>query len=81
MHKHRDDYGEGHEDEASESNVNEDPTLEFERRPSIMRITTARDDSSADTKGMTDAQRVIHKRGIFKWMPASGGADMYVGSW
>ena len=43
--RNKDDYDEG-EDDVVDNNVNDEATLEFERRPSIMRITTARDKES-----------------------------------
>ena len=67
--------------DINNSNAHEEATLEFERRPSIMRITTARDRESEAVLNMSQSERIVHRRGCFKWLPSSGGNDMMVGSW
>ena len=76
-----DRYNEGDHDEVSVNNMNDENIIEFERRPSIMRLATARDVLTLEEQTMTDSQRIVHRRGCYKWLPSSGGNDMVVGSW
>ena len=76
-----DRYNEGDDDEVSVNNMNDENVIEFERRPSIMRLATARDVLTLEEQAMTDSQRIVHRRGCYKWLPSSGGNDMVVGSW
>lgn len=79
--KNRNKYAEEYVDEVGVTDVNDETNIEFERRPSIMRMATARDVISPEEQAMTDSQRVVHRRGCFKWLSSNGGNDMVVGSW
>lgn len=52
-----------------------------ERRPSTMRITTAKELETPETKELTESQWALRRRGCFRCLPTGCGNDMILGSW
>jgi hypothetical protein len=62
-------------DEPSEHHIG------AERRPSTMRIATAKERETPETKDLTEAQWTLRRRGCFRGLPIGCGNDMILGSW
>lgn len=55
--------------------------IEVERRPSIMRIATAKEMETPETKELSAAQWAMRRRGCFRGLPTGCSNDLVYGSW
>jgi hypothetical protein len=81
--KNRNPYKEDLDDEDDniekvETHNHNNRSVEIEGGPSIMRSTTA---VTLDDKRLAKKERIVRRRGVYRWLPVGCDNDMQLGSW